>query len=127
MPEAPSVSTTKFHRQNGVSYEGLNTPGMLHRTKGVESVGFLRGSSLEVGDHIVVTSKDERRTWKGFITGMVSDDYGAVYYFSVWVTKHPGQTQIHVGNGDTIQVTVTNPSGGQSSTTTTDPQPSDVP
>jgi hypothetical protein len=127
----PVITVVRFHREHNM-YKNQQPPGTLHNTRGAESLGFLRGKDLSVGDRVDVFTRSGNHTWSGSITESVDDNFtgppnneGPAWFFSVVVTKYdPDPAQ----QDNNISTTVTSSSGGGTSPTLpADPQPQDVP
>ncbi len=132
MPK-PSFSVVRFHRQHDVPAN--NQPkGELHHNKGTQSLGFFRGT-MEIGDTVQVYTENGKKEWRGWVTESVTDGYsgppnneGPAYFFVVQNTKWLPDP---IEDGDTITVTVTDPTmappSGTSGPQAASPQPNDVP
>jgi len=73
----------------------------LHNNAGQTTIGFLRGRGLDVGQVIMIFSKNGRKAWVGWVTEMFTDIDGDGWFFKVQCAKNLADP-----DSDTTQVTV---------------------
>lgn len=66
--------------------------GELHKDSGTTTIGFLRGSDLDVGQVIMIFSKNGKKAWVGWLTERFTDSDGAGWFFKVQNAKNLADT-----------------------------------
>jgi hypothetical protein len=95
----PAITYCKFKTTHPDPNPSIS--GRLHNGAGTTTIGFLRGTGLDVGQVIMIFSKNGKKAWVGWVTEQFTDSDGAGWFFKVQCAKNLADA-----DSDTTEVTV---------------------